>query len=62
MKRPNRQAQPEFESRVALRRSYAARFLNDARIRNEIKSGLTDFGLVALRQLGQSRCAKFWHL
>ncbi len=44
MKQHIRRAQPEFESRVALRRNYSARFLNDARIRYEITNGLTDFG------------------
>jgi len=56
LKRVDQQTQPEFESRIALRRNYAARFLNDAKNRNEIKYGLTDFRLVALRQLGRSRC------
>ena len=44
LKRHNRRAQPELKSRVALRRNYSARFLNDVRTQNEITSGLTDFG------------------
>jgi len=50
MKQPNRRAQPECKSRVALRRNHSARSLNDARFRYEIRNGLTDFGLV--RYLG----------
>ncbi len=61
MKRHIRRAQPEFESRAALRRNYSARFLNDARIRYEITNGLTDFGASA-KQLGRSRCCLIWHL
>jgi len=45
VKQPNRRAQPEFESRTALRRNCSARFLNDARVPREITGGLTDFGL-----------------
>ena len=54
--------QPEFKSRIALRRNYAAISLDYAGTRVESIPGPTDFLVRSLRQRGRSQCVIYWHL